>query len=314
MTAGIDLSSLKHLEAEAHRYDFFQLVRLIEAGRADDVEVEILPTPILVFPPGDVRALSLGEDGRVGMTVTFMGLYGVDSPLPLCFSTPLSTDTDEHTALQDFLDFFNRRLYRYFFRSWVKYRPAIQYERAREHVSAVVFSSLAGLDAVEAAGHDLTARLLPFAGVLGTSVRNREGLFALLSTFLPAVSVEIRENVPRWVPVAERPRLGAGGGRLGESMIAGARLFDRSGKFRVVLGPLSLRQYRDLLPGGPLADIVERLIALYAPDGLEYDVELKLDTREVPPLKLGERSLKMGTNTWLGRPAGDAVSEVVAYA
>ena len=69
---------------------------------------------------------------------------------------------------------------------------------------------------------------------------------------LPAA---IREFIGEWMalPRAARCRLGLDAGRpatLGESAIAGARIWSGQHKFRLVLGPLGLTDFRRFLPGG----------------------------------------------------------------
>jgi type VI secretion system protein ImpH len=118
------------------------------------------------------------------------------------------------------------------------------------------------------------------------------------------------------VAVSPRPRLGRGAERavLGETAIAGERLLDESGKFRLVLGPLTWEQFERLHPDGELARVVAELVRLYAPDFLAYDVELLLATSELPVTRVGSPSNRLGLTTWLGHAARDVISEIVIYA
>lgn len=317
-------------DEEAMRFDFFQAVRLLECllvgGTLEHTDARTLPIQFrpdtaLAFPATDVKRLEWVEAAVARITVTFMGLYGIGSPLPFYFCDEISKEMDEAEALKDFLDVFNQRLYRMFYESWKKYRPALHFEQTYRNAHTQVFLSLAGLGTpgLEAGLPLPPLHLVPFAGRLGGHVRYAEGLQALLADLLARedIAVRIEENVPRWVPVANRPGLG-GDGRapaiLGVTAIVGASIYDVSGKFRVVLGPLSFRQYRCLLPGEGEADRVHALVRLYAPDYLDYDVELLLDTSGVPQVKLGDPTSRIGVDAWLGRPSGAVISKVVAYA
>jgi type VI secretion system protein ImpH len=92
---------------------------------------------------------------------------------------------------------------------------------------------------------------------------------------------------------------------LGTSAVLGSRVWDRQGKFRICLGPLSLTEYESFLPGGvPLRKLVD-WVRFYLSFELDWDVRLLLRKREVPPLKLG-RGGRLGWTTWLGERRTDA--------
>jgi type VI secretion system protein ImpH len=158
--------------------------------------------------------------------------------------------------------------------------------------------------------------LAAFAGILSSQVRNAQGLRNLLSVVLGEIAVTVEEFVPRWVTIPERSQLGRTGSVrhiLGMTSSLGRKVRDISGKFRIVLGPLSLAQYINLLPGGGLTMTVRYMVRLYIRDALAYDVHLRLKTAEIPPLRLGDRTLKVGFTTWLGRPRTETTSRLVDY-
>jgi len=322
---------LSHLFQKGHRFEFFQAVWLLEtlfgdatpgpgeAGKGQQEPIQIRPHTDLAFPATDVRQVAWTEEARAQMSVTFMGLYGIDAPLPTNFFDTITMEAEEGRVLRDFLDIFNHRLYSYFYRSWKKYRPGLYFDKKQHNVHAQAFLSLAGLSTPGTlASTSLPGlRLATFAGRLGTSVRNAEGLQVLLAAFLDGVPVRIEENVPRWVTVTMRAGLGATAktpGSLGINTTLGRRLFDVSGKFRMVLGPLSLQQYEAFLPEGAKAQILQTLVRLYAPDHLDYDVELLVASTERMAVTLGDRRMQLGRSMWVGRPAHAVISEVVAYA
>ena len=119
----------------------------------------------------------------------------------------------------------------------------------------------------------------------------------------------------RWVAIPRRRRLGRTPSLsiLGATACIGASVCDASGKFRLVLGPLTLAQYLALLPGGDDARRLQFIVRLYVRDYLDYDAVLKLKTSEIPALRLGDRALRLGLTTWLGKPAPAVTSREVAY-
>lgn len=310
-----------------YRFDFFQAVRLLEAFFPDapspgtsanpaDERIRFRPHPAMVFPPSDVRSVALDEAGAE-VTVTFMGLYGIASPLPVYLYEDLATETEDTLPLRHFLDIFNHRLYSYFYRAWKKYRPGDIAEGDRDD-STARFLAVAGLGTPNALNDTPVSigRLAGFAGLLNRRVRNAEGLHTLLAAFTGGLKLEIIENVVRRVKVAHRPRIGGGEtpATLGGSALVGATVLDAGGKFRVVLGPMGLEDFEAYLPGGEKAEALGYLVRLYAPDFLDFDVLLKLETQQMPALRLGDRQVRLGENSWVGRPPGAVLTErIVTY-
>jgi type VI secretion system protein ImpH len=313
-------------------FDFFQAVWLLEKSLGDgktpgegsdpaEERISIRPHSGLVFPSTDVRNIELvGEERqRVRVTVTFGGLYGIDSPLPVYFYDAIATEAERTRPLRAFLDIFNSRLYSLFYRAWKKRRPALEFKTPGTDRASQRFLCLAGVGTKKALAHASVPymRLAACAGRLSCRVRNSEGLRNFLRAFFKDVEVRIQENVPRWVPIANRARMAKSGVTrpvLGSTATIGERIRDVSGKFRVVLGPLTLTQYTSFLPGAEGAAILRYLVGLYAPDHLEYDVELLVRRDEMPLARLGDRTVKVGLTAWSGRTAKPYAVRVVSYA
>lgn len=335
VSSGVSTSSsgvIGRLFSEGYLFDFFQSVRLLEAyfgnqrspGETVDVAEERIrfrPYNGLVFPATDIRSVDLEGEApkRARITATFMGLYGVDSPLPVYFYDSIATDTEDSKVLRDFLDIFNHRLYALFYRSWKKYRLPTHYDRASTRNELTLRTlSLAGLGTKNAVDDSLlpAVRLSAFAGLLSSQIRSGEGLRNLVAEMLGGVEVSLLENIPRWVAIHQRVHLGRKGSLkavLGTTACIGEEVYDTSGKFRLVLGPLRLAQYLDLLPGAAGAKLLQFLVRMYVRDYLDYDMELKLLTGEIPDFKLGDRTSRLGLTTWLGKPAARTTSRVVTY-
>ena len=97
---------------------------------------------------------------------------------------------------------------------------------------------------------------------------------------------------------------------LGAAVTAGRKLRDRQCKFRIVLGPLTLAQYRSFLPGGTawlhLRDWVRQYVGL----DLLWDVQLCLARTQAPEPRLGQR-VPLGVAAWIGRrPANTDCSDL----
>ena len=310
---------------EGRRFGFYTAVRLLERyfadapapGETDDPRrerIRLRPDVDLAFPSSDVKAVErwttpTGEEGAE-VRLTFLGLYGIDSPLPVYFYEKLNTEAQETYALRDFLDIFNHRFYSYYYASWKKYRPGLHFlPGGRDHDSER-FMSVAGLGTPRATEEAPVRpmRMAALASELAGPTRTAHGLRRVLTDLLDGTGVTIIENVPRWVRIKNRPELAAGEGSLGATLgstaTIGQKVHDASGKFRVELGPLSFDEFQSYLPGHDGAHTLDYLVRLYAPDYLDYDVKLQLRTPEIVPAQLGNTKGKLGKNVWLGRPEG----------
>ncbi len=320
------------LYREGYLFDFFQSVRLLEVflaegkspGETSDLKEERIrfrPHHGLGFPASDVRGIEhiSGMPERARITATFMGLYGVDSPLPGWFYEPVAMESDNAAPLRDFLDIFNNRLYALFYRSWAKYRLFHYYSRStarRDLMTRVLSLGGLGTQGATETAEVRAVHLAAFAGILSSQVRNAEGLRNLLAEILGEIPVALIENVSRWVKIPERSHLGRTSRTrnvLSVTSSLGQKVNDISGKFRIILGPLTLEQYLSLLPGGNRTRTVRYAVRLYIRDALDYDVQLTLKTSEIPVLRLGDPALRVGLTTWLRKPPTETTSRLVDY-
>jgi len=319
---GADL--LAYVRAEARRLEFDQALLLLEQALGPDAlrsgRIRVRPRTSPVFPASDIERVDVEPGGRATLEVTFMGLYGPAPALPRYFTEPV--DIAGAAGLRAFLDMFGARIYRLYHEAWRKYRSRARFRAGEGGVAGAPAGderplvSLAGVPHESVAGLPAPAmRLAALAGRLGTRVRNAAGLRDLLAHFL-GVPVSVEENQPRWVTAPSRGRLGAAGSAgvsLGEGALLGPRIHDVSGKARVVFGPLDEVDFRSLLPGGSRAALAAGLTRFYLPDGLDFDVEVKLRERQARALTLGDRVSLLGRNAWVGSTGEGVISEIVSY-
>jgi predicted component of type VI protein secretion system len=86
----------------------------------------------------------------------------------------------------------------------------------------------------------------------------------------------------------------------------------RRGSFRVWLGPLSYARYLEFLPDQEDTRVLSRLIRLFAPDHLDYQLGLRV--KKVPKLKLATKGAtasraRLGYTSWLHSKAPAATDE-----
>ena len=312
------------LQAAPRTHDFFAVLRQVEALRPDlprlgqalrpsQEALRLAQEPELDFAPAALASFDAAARGAPRLGVRFFGLYGPQGPMPLHFTEYVRERLrfrGDATAAR-FLDVFHHRLLAFFYRAWAEAQPTVHHDRPDDDRFAAWLGAACGLgaDAPEACVLPANARLFQ-AGLLGARSRHPEGLAKLLASHF-RVPVAIETHVAHWLALEpeDRTRLGfarsrretgAGTGQLGVNSASGSKLRDRQYKFRIALGPLTLRRYESFLPGGTDWRALAEWVRLYTGLDLRWDVQLALARDHVPEPRLG-RPLRLGVATWIGR-------------
>ncbi len=112
----------------------------------------------------------------------------------------------------------------------------------------------------------------------------------------------------------QRNQLGTANNVLGEDLLLGHRVADRSGKFRVHVEGLSWQRFHTFLPAGSACKPLCSLVRLMLRVPLDYDVRLVLAEGEVRPLHIGERNVcRLGWTSWLGYERADGVVTLASH-
>ena len=338
----VDLELIALLSQEPYRFGFFEALRQLECLHADhprlgqsmrpvDDAIRLGQTPSLRFAPSTLSAFELadleGENSDPAgknieydrLSVYFFGLFGPNGPLPLHLTefARNRVRNARDSAMVDFTNLFHHRLLSLFYRAWANKEPTVQLDRPEQDRFSFYVGSLHGLGE-----HSLQQRdampdhtKLHFAAHLGCHTRHAEGMKSILSDFLK-VPVNIQEFVGEWLEMPndsycyldqDSP------GRLGQSAVIGTRSWQCQQKFRIVIGPVDLHDYKRLMPGGrslkALVDIVKNYVSLE----FNWDINLILSKQFVPPARLGEYG-QLGWTSWLdsGKRESDA-SDLYLY-
>lgn len=309
----------------ASGFDFFQLVRLLEWEAGADAAVGREASPdkeavrfeqrlSLAFPSGAVHELEARDEGPSRMIVTLFGLYGAQGVLPRHYTTLLlEHERRRDRGLRRFFDLFNHRLISFLFRVNEKHRYVSVRRRDGQDPITGCLSALLGREpgaAARGTGRAVPGQeLLRYVGLFTQRPRSVQGLVALLRDYFDGIPLGVAQFIGRWValPVQDQGRLDAGAGtnQLSRTLVIGERIWDRQGKFRVLVGPLGYDEFVAFQPGGlhfaPLCELVREYIGHH----LHFDVLPLLRAEDVPPLTLdatSERAPRLGRNTWF--PAG----------
>lgn len=296
--------------------------------------------PTLQFPASQLYEVARAPEDAAPpeMSVAFMGLTGPSGVLP-SHTTELVAErarARDH-ALWEFLDLFSHRMVSLFYRAWERYRFTVTFERRRhEEIGRRERDLLEGRghgdgeprrrDEVRRREHDeLTEDLFALVGMGTRHLRGRLGLpdealvyygglvaqrphsagavESVLGDYF-GVPARVEQFTGQWLELEAESltRLGAANSRLGESTVAGARVWDAQSKFRVRFGPLRLAEFERLLPAGEDYTAAVRLGRLMGGAELDFDVRLVLKAGEVPDCVLGAGGPtrpRLGWTTWL---------------
>jgi type VI secretion system protein ImpH len=283
------------LDEEPYLFQFFQAVRLMSrmaprkqvVGGFNNPANEVVrfgANPDVSFPASEVQSLEQRAGAPPLMRVNFMGLNGPQGVLPRTYSELVNDRirARDHTV-RDFLDLFNHRIISLFYQSWQKFHFEIPYERGERdrfshYVLALLGLNTPGLQNRQDVADD---SLLFYGGILSMHSRSATGLRQVLWDYFN-VPVEIEQFVGAWYPVELESQccLGENGGyseQLGFGAVVGNETWDQQSRVRIQLGPLTLEQFEDFLPGREGHRQLRSLTRFYT--GGEYDVEVQLILR-----------------------------------
>lgn len=330
----IDAQLRRLLEREGKRFEFFPAVDLVERLRSDAVPVghagsaskeaiRFEHDPELVFHTSDIAFIRppfpTQDPPFTTIRTTFLGLFGVVSPLPTGMTEDvLASEQSDTPGLRAFYDIFHHRILGLFFRTWQRNRLHVSHRSDASDAFTSRVASFVGVDAHAPSQEGGLATLvrLGLAPVLATRARTVESVRFIAARLLPGVPLDVECFVLRRTELREEQRvtLGVRNTTLGVDLAIGRTVADRSGRFRVVLGPLTEEQSEALSPGGARYPTLLAILDHASGGVLEAEVELIIAAEHVPRFALGVRKkAELGRSTRLSRrDAGELRSRFIA--
>ena len=309
------LASLERLADAPETFHIFHAFRVLEASFPDHPRIGEARRPRddavrhgqeaeLQFPPSTLARFEPPKGNAPGrLTNRFFGMFGPNGPLPLHLTEyareRLRNQRDP--TLVAFADMLTHRLTTLFYRAWRSGQPAASFDRGEDDVIERKIAALAGHHGAHLRKADDFPDLAKrhFAGLLAQGPKNAEGLRSILQGFF-GTRVTVQEFVGCWLELEPSDRWQMGGAAaLGRTTSIGERVWTRSAKFRLRIGPLSYEDYERLLPGGGSLPRLRALVRNYVGDALDWDVNLVLRGADVPKPELG-RTVRLGQTGWIG--------------
>jgi type VI secretion system protein ImpH len=326
------------LFTEAYRFDFYQAVKLLEMlylkamsvkGGSPDKQTDedfFVPENFPVqfnssvsasFPASDIEKVKLAENKNeiFEMVVNFIGLAGIQGPLPYHY-TQLIIDTEKegrgNKAFREFLDIFNNRLALLMYQIRKVHRVSFDLNQPEETLTARYLFSLLGMGTAGLKNRlsvkDKT--LLYYTGLLASQSRSLSGIEFILSDYF-GVKVQAVSFVGTWqgIPADQIIKLGLNGvsNILGGSAAIGKRYWNPTAKFELRIGPVSGKQYLQFLPlmdaefYRPLYELTRH----YSGSEYNFDFILIINPSELAPVILGDKkNARLGWTTWIPQKTG----------
>ncbi|HTT22308.1 MAG TPA: type VI secretion system baseplate subunit TssG [Candidatus Sulfotelmatobacter sp.] len=317
-----------------YEFDFFQAVRLLkqwdheqQAGVAirDRETVRFQVKNTLAFPASSIDHIDRDHGGPAKMTVTFLGLTGPEGVLPAAY-TEMAVDREcfGDKFFADFLDLFNHRLISLFYRAWEKHHFSVGYEQSKwgfgqDAVTSSLFDLIGmGTEGLQQRLPFCDEALLRYAGLIAQRPHSAEALRSLLQDYF-GVPVRIEQFLGKWYELEEDEvcQLGSdeANGELGCGAVAGDAVWTRHALIRIVLGPLTLEQFRDFLPDGECFTKAAALARYLLGSSLDFEMQPTLRGEDVPACQIGVEpsdAPRLGWSTWLRtEPFRDAAIDAV---
>ncbi|WP_032112997.1 type VI secretion system baseplate subunit TssG [Candidatus Paracaedibacter symbiosus] len=318
-----DYSLESDLYQETYEFEFSQAIRILEGlnqnsisfGEGDDPLKEALQVKsrlTLAVSSSDIYSVTapLGGDHRPILTVNFLGLAGIQGPLPTPY-TDLVIDRVRHkdTSSRDFLDIFNHRLASFWHRVRKKVVLGMEQIPPESTVAGKTFLDLLGLNS-HYLRHKLRVpdrSLLTFAPLFWQRTKSTAGLQQLLKSYFQT-EIHIQELQGHWRQGAleDLSLMGTQKGQynvLGKSVILGKRSWDQAAGIRIFLKQLSWKKYLTHLPGQHGHAALASLTKFYGGIDHKFTFYAAIKREEIPPTLLGKVA-RLGQITWLTRGKG----------
>ncbi|MET0389581.1 MAG: type VI secretion system baseplate subunit TssG [Polyangiales bacterium] len=320
------------LDGRALHLSFYALMRKLETlyreaprfGETSDPALEPVrlgQDPSLAFHGSALTAIHDGDAQKPPqLRFSFFGAHGPHGPLPTHL-TQYVDDQRRHrgdATWVGFLDIFHQRMVSLFYRAWANAQPTVSRDRPDNDRFARYLGALIGQSTSltpQPLG-ELDELSLFAAQHFTGQTRHPEGLSKVLQLCF-GVKVEVEEFVGQWldippayawtVPSSSSPHTTGAIGVLGESTRVGTQVWDRQSKFRVIVGPVPLADYKRFLPGGEHLTRLIQLVQRYVGLEINWDIRLILQERDRRAAILGTVGL-LGQTTNLGQSDGGAMS------
>lgn len=300
------------------RVNFYRFCQLLEQQNPDAPKlgsteklsadpVRFRPWPGMGFPVSELKAVETDEDcPDLSPTVrtTFLGMYGVDSPLPTAYLDDIAQRREGYEATSAFLDIFSHRIHTQYYRIWRKYAYPATFEAGGVDDTSQCLLGLVGLGIPGTAEQVSTpvSRFLALLGTMRLPTRNAEGVRQLVSLLAPETRATVISPDPVKVTTENRSGLGKGNRvSLSQRATLGKTGKEACSRILLMLTTDNQEEAQGWLPGGQLHTDLMVLLRVYMGYRSDVRVRLTVPVASLPEPRLGKRcGVQLGRTGVLG--------------
>jgi type VI secretion system ImpH/TssG family protein len=299
--------------------DFWGLVRKLENqnpenprfGHAKNPAYENVrfgQVPYLYLPASDIAEITEGRKAGIDATIFtyFMGLLGVNGPMPLEFTSYVYQRSFSHFdhTWRRFLDIIHHRMHILYYRAFAQNEQSISFDRPENDPIRNIIKSLTGLPIDMKFGDALNEKLmLSFSHNFSFTSRNREGLEDVLRRLLKT-NVKVNDFVvasydidPDNYAILGREKTSI----LGVNLQIGRKYFSSTHQFEIEIGPVDYELFM-MVFSKPLTfiNIPLQAIRLYLDRPLNYVCRIHFERGIVSSARLGfyDTDLNLARTKW----------------
>ena len=308
------MSAEEDIVARPEAWELFAAVRALAAetegpgiGRSTRIEqdqIRFRQKPSLRLEPVEISAAERVDTPGgpvIELTQTAFGPFGAQGALP----QHVTEDAIEaaqlgNLDLQHFTDLFTHRMTALLYRAWETSQLAVTRDRGEADPYLIWLNALFGQGMEGFHNRDeLSDDIKRYcAGWLGNPRGSAAAIEGVIGIIIGA-PVTVEEFVAEWLPIAEedQARLGVAPDRLGRDIVIGRRYYSLQSRLRIRTSKLSRETFDALLPDGSLHAAVRDAIRNLMGLALGWEMQLVLDSQEVPKLAL-DGTRRLGWDSW----------------
>jgi len=246
--------------------------------------LKIRTNPGLTFVKREVESIvekDINQSKSYEISSNIYGLDGVTGPIPHWLNLIIANEDKDYAPLGDFLNIFSHRFIQYLYEAWIKNQPFLSFQRKNSDIATILFS-------LSGANHhnknQLSMSSFSYIGNIGHKYGSANSLEILLNNYYEHLNIKfkIKEFVKRKLSLSkdERSRLGKNI-LLKNNFILGKHVFDISGSFRIIMGPMNYKEYLEFLPNGQHHNNFVNLIESYISPLLSWDVAFIIEAKSI---------------------------------
>lgn len=327
-------SVIERLLAQPYRFELIQTMRMLDLwlrrnGVARDETlsryVRFQNSVSMSFPASQVEALTAHAELAVDsdhalqaafmakqlkyihITPAYMGFLGVNGVMPNRYTEDVVAQIQlkKYEGTRAFFDIFSNRIMALHYQAWAKYRVRQRADAGGEDALLPIQLAIGGVRPASstACAADEVCDEVPayYAAMLRQRPASARVIANVLTEYF-AVPVEVIQFVGKWDAPEPAALCLAGkqNATLGMGAMLGARCWERHSRVELRIGPLSMAQYEQFLPGASSYKALMTMLSFFSTPTLEFQMRLVLRADDVKPVCLGApSSARLGMGAFL---------------